>query len=82
MLFDYYLVHTVPKDVVREAFNNLIVRSDQMWVFGNPSLGVKVQIGIAKRLKKRSATTTSPTCPTESSASPKRCCARSETLRS
>jgi hypothetical protein len=52
MLFDYYLVHTVPKDVVREAFNNLIVRCDQMWVFGNPSLGVKVQMGIAKRLKK------------------------------
>ena len=52
MLFDYYLVHTVPKDVVREAFNNLIVRCDQMWVFGNTSLGVKVQIGIAKRLKK------------------------------
>jgi len=52
MLFDYYLLHTVPKEVVREACNNLIVRSDQMWVFGHMSLGVKVQIGIAKRLKK------------------------------
>ena len=52
MLFDYYLIHTVPKETVREASNNLIVRSDQMWVFGNMSLGVKVQIGIAKRLKK------------------------------
>ena len=52
MLFDYYLLHTVPKETVREAFNNLIVRCDQMWVFGNLSLGVKVQIGIAKRLKK------------------------------
>lgn len=52
MLFDYYLLHTVPKETVREAFNNLIVRSDQMWVFGNLSLGVKVQIGIAKRLRK------------------------------
>ena len=52
MLFDYYLLHTVPKDTVREAFNNLIVRCDQMWVFGNLSLGVKVQIGIAKRLRK------------------------------
>ena len=52
MLFDYYLLHTVPKETVREACNNLIVRSDQMWVFGNLSLGVKVQIGIAKRLKK------------------------------
>lgn len=52
MLFDYYLLHTVPKEMVREAFNNLIVRCDQMWVFGSVSLGVKVQIGIAKRLKK------------------------------
>jgi len=52
MMFDYYLLHTVPKETVREAFNNLIVRCDQMWVFGQLSLGVKVQIGIAKRLKK------------------------------
>jgi hypothetical protein len=52
MLFDYYLLHTVPKETVREAFNNLIVRCDQMWVFGNLSLGVKVQLGIAKRLRK------------------------------
>ena len=52
MLFDYYLLHTVPKETVRAACNNLIMRSDQMWVFGNLSLGVKVQIGIAKRLKK------------------------------
>lgn len=52
MLFDYYLLHTVPKEAVREAFNNLIVRCDQMWVFGSISLGVKVQIGIAKRLHK------------------------------
>jgi hypothetical protein len=28
------------------------MHSDQMWVFGNVSLGVKVQIGIAKRLRK------------------------------
>lgn len=52
MLFDYYLLHTVPKEVVREAFNNLIVRCDQMWVFGGMSLGVKVQLGMAKRLRK------------------------------
>src|SRR5712692_9288575 len=24
MLFDYYLLHTVPKETIREAFNNLI----------------------------------------------------------
>ncbi len=50
MLFDYYLLHTVSKQVVREAMNNLIVRCDEMWVFGPISLGVKVQIGIARRV--------------------------------
>jgi hypothetical protein len=52
MLFDYYLIHTVPKHVVREAMNNLLARADECWVFGRISLGVKVQIGIAKRLSK------------------------------
>lgn len=52
MLFDYYLLHTVPKTLVREAMNNLLARCDEAWVFGRISLGVKVQIGIAKRLSK------------------------------
>jgi hypothetical protein len=52
MLFDYYLLHTVPKVVVREAINNLLSRCDEVWVFGRLSLGVKVQVGIAKRLRK------------------------------
>jgi hypothetical protein len=52
MLFDYYLLHTVPKGVVREAMNNLLARCDECWVFGRISLGVKVQIGVAKRLGK------------------------------
>ncbi|HYW26170.1 MAG TPA: hypothetical protein VE953_18515 [Terriglobales bacterium] len=52
MLFDYYLLHTVPKTVVREAMNNLLARSDEVWVFGRISLGVKVQVGIAKRMSK------------------------------
>ena len=53
MLFDYYLLHTVPKQVVREAMNNLLARCDECWVFGRLSLGVRVQIGIAKRLNKK-----------------------------
>jgi len=52
MLFDYYLLHTVPKILVREAMNNLLARCDEVWVFGRLSLGVKVQMGIAKRLRK------------------------------
>ena len=52
MLFDYYLMHTVDKEVVRVAMNNLLARSDEVWVFGPMSLGVKVQVGIAKRMSK------------------------------
>ncbi len=52
MLFDYYLLHTVAKELVREAMNNLIARCDEVWVFGNLSLGLRVQIGIAKRMRK------------------------------
>ena len=52
MLFDYYLMHTVKKETVREAMNNLLVKCDEVWVFGKMSLGVEVQVGIAKRLKK------------------------------
>ncbi|HUY97704.1 MAG TPA: hypothetical protein VMW47_08840 [Verrucomicrobiae bacterium] len=52
MLFDYYLLHTVPKELVREAMNNLIARCDEVWVFGNLSLGLRVQVGIAKRMRK------------------------------
>jgi len=52
MMFDYYLLHTVPKNTVREAMNNLLAKCDECWVFGRISLGVKVQIGIAKRLNK------------------------------
>jgi hypothetical protein len=52
MMFDYYLMHTVSKRLVREAINNLMARCDEVWIFGRLSLGVKVQSGIAKRLRK------------------------------
>src|SRR5260370_35235422 len=52
MLFDYYLLHTVPKTVVREAMNNLLARCDEAWGFGRISLRVKGQIAIARRLTK------------------------------
>src|SRR5207247_3751660 len=50
MLFDYYLMHTVSKEVVREAMNNLLARCDEVRVFGQLSLRVKVQAGVAKRM--------------------------------
>src|SRR5947209_1365808 len=53
MLFDYYLMHTVGKDIVREAMSNLLAKCAVVWVFGRLSLGVKVQVGIARRLRPR-----------------------------
>ncbi len=47
----YWRAH-MSKDIVREAMNNLLARSDEVWVFGRLSLGVKVQVGIAKRMNK------------------------------
>src|SRR5436305_8419493 len=40
MLFDYYLMHTVDKDVVREPMNNLLSPSDEVWVVGRLAPGV------------------------------------------
>jgi hypothetical protein len=45
-------MHTVEKNTVREAMNNLLVKCDEVWVFGRMSLGVQVQVGIAKRMRK------------------------------
>src|SRR5437867_11247063 len=39
MLFDYYLMHTVDKGVVREAMHHLLSREDEVWVFGRSSPG-------------------------------------------
>src|SRR5450756_1806224 len=52
MLFDYYLMHTVSKEIVREAMDDLLARRGVVWVFGRPSGGVKVQDRIANRMKK------------------------------
>src|SRR2546427_4232196 len=47
MLFDYYLLHTVPKPLVRGAINNLLSRCDEGWVFWPSGPGVQVQPAIA-----------------------------------
>ncbi|MBX9830669.1 hypothetical protein K2X40_01830 [Candidatus Babeliales bacterium] len=46
--FDYFMLDTVPRDIVRAANNNLLMRSDQLWVFGPISDGVLVEIKIAR----------------------------------
>jgi len=52
MIFDYFLLDSVDRDLVREGNNNLVKRSDEVWVFGPISNGVLAEIKIANGLKK------------------------------
>ncbi len=52
MIWDYFLLDTVDRDLVREANNNLVKRSDELWIFGPVSDGILAEIKIAKQAKK------------------------------
>lgn len=47
MVFDYFLLDAVDRDLVREGNNNLVKRCDEIWVFGAISNGVLAEIKIA-----------------------------------
>lgn len=49
MNFDYNLANLVAKDSIRIANNSLIARCDEIWVFGEVSDGVLVEIYLAKK---------------------------------
>jgi hypothetical protein len=48
MTFEYFMLDTVKRDLVREANNNLVMRSDELWVFGPVADGVLAEIKTAK----------------------------------
>lgn len=50
--FDYFLLDTVERDVVRKANNTLVARSDELWVFGDISDGVQAEIVQAEASQK------------------------------
>ena len=52
MIFDYYLLDAVDRDLVRAGNNNLVKRSDEVWVFSPVSDGVLAEIKIAKEMNK------------------------------
>lgn len=52
MLFDYFLLDSVDRDLVRDANNSLVLRADQIWVFGPVSNGVLTEIILAKKANK------------------------------
>lgn len=48
MVFDYFLLDAVDRDLVREGNNNLVKRCDEVWVFGAVSNGVLAEVQIAR----------------------------------
>jgi len=52
MIFGYFMLDTVDRDVVRQANNVIVSRADQLWVFGAVSDGALAEIVQAKELGK------------------------------
>lgn len=50
MMFSYFLLDTVDRKSLIEANNDLIRRSDELWVFGEISDGVAEEIKLAKAI--------------------------------
>jgi len=50
--FGYYLYEMVDRNLVRNANNNLLKRCDELWVFGEISDGVLVEIQMFKSLRR------------------------------
>lgn len=49
MMFSYFLLDTVERKKLIRANNDLIRRSDELWVFGEVSDGVEKEIKLAKK---------------------------------
>lgn len=52
MIFDYFLLDSIDRDLVRSGNNNVIKKVDEVWVFGDISNGVLAEILLAKSLQK------------------------------
>lgn len=50
MMYSYFLLDTVDRRKLIRANNDLIKRSDELWVFGEKSDGVKEEIKLANKL--------------------------------
>lgn len=52
MLFDYFFLDTIDRDIVREANNNVVFKTDEVRVFWPVSNWVLAEIQIAKQQNK------------------------------
>lgn len=50
MMYSYFLLDTVERKALIQANNDLIARSDELWVFGDISDGVAEEIKLAVQL--------------------------------
>ena len=53
MSFDYFLLDTLPRNKIRLANNNLIMKADELWLVGEVSDGIAAEIKLAKELNKK-----------------------------
>ncbi len=52
MIYEYFMLDSVDRNLIREGNNNLVIKSDELWVFGPVSNGVLAEIKIAKEMNK------------------------------
>lgn len=52
MIFDYFFLDTVDRNLVRSGNNSVVKKADEIWVFGDVSNGVLAEILQAKSLNK------------------------------
>ena len=53
MLFDYFLIDSIRRDAERKANNSIVLRADEIWVFGPVSNGVLSEVLIAQEICKK-----------------------------
>jgi len=52
MIFEYFMLDTINRNIIRNANDNLVKRADELWVFGPISDGVLAEIMLAKQMNK------------------------------
>jgi hypothetical protein len=52
MIFEYFMLDTIERNKIREANNTLVLKADELWIFGPISDGVLKEIELAQDKEK------------------------------
>lgn len=52
MIYEYFLIDSVDRDLIRKGNNSIVKRCDEIWVFGPVSDGVLAEIKLANSMNK------------------------------